>query len=284
MSDRGHRAWMRVALFWALSLLLLPVVGTLTAQAPTLVRMGAQTVLGIGVPAWIVTRAVEGVRLGRARPRWMLAAVSGGFGLACLGSAWLMGLDRWLGDHVPGLREGFEHRQQLLRGALRLDEPAWIPVVLVVVAFAPAVCEEWFYRGGLRGLVRSQPRAVRVVGIALLFAMAHMDLFGFVPLVATGCLLGWVRERSAGLMAPIVMHFVLNATGAVLLPRLPPPESAFGVLGLAGLGVALVFSALTMPALLFQSEDPESDSTGRHPTRSTRAQGERSGTRASLEE
>jgi membrane protease YdiL (CAAX protease family) len=86
-----------------------------------------------------------------------------------------------------------------------------------------ALPEELFYRGWLQtSWRRAAPgRAVRVLGADLgpgflatqaLFALGHLATFQpwrlgtFFP----GLLLGWLRERTGGLAAPVVLHALSN--------------------------------------------------------------------------
>jgi uncharacterized protein len=113
------------------------------------------------------------------------------------------------------------------RFALRLPEglAVLVPVQLLVVALP----EELFYRGFVQtGWARTAPgRGVTVLGARLgagfvwtqvLFAAGHLvvlqpwRLGTFFP----GLLFGWLRERTGGLAAPIVLHALSNLFIATL--------------------------------------------------------------------
>ncbi|WP_242356854.1 MULTISPECIES: myxosortase MrtX [unclassified Anaeromyxobacter] len=103
-------------------------------------------------------------------------------------------------------------------------------LLLVVVQFlVVAAPEELFYRGWMQtSWARSAPeRGVTVLGARLgagflwtqaLFALGHLvvlepwRLATFLP----GLLFGWVRERTGGLVAPVVVHALANVFLATL--------------------------------------------------------------------
>jgi hypothetical protein len=114
-------------------------------------------------------------------------------------------------------------------GMLRLRAPpglAWqVPIQLLVVALP----EELFYRGWMQtSWARSRPgRGVTVLGARLgagfvatqvLFALGHLVVWRpwrlgtFFP----GLVLGWLRERTGSVAAPVVLHAASNLFLAAL--------------------------------------------------------------------
>jgi hypothetical protein len=125
-----------------------------------------------------------------------------------------------------------------------VDIAGWLAFELLVVG----LCEETLFRGLLMGVLEAlSPSRVRLgnfsistagVAVALLFALAHAASFATeawpialgqqVYAFAVGVLYAWMRERSASLLAPIVLHsvsdFVEDAAVcalAILLPNAP---------------------------------------------------------------
>ena len=89
------------------------------------------------------------------------------------------------------------------------------PWVLGALAFAAVVvapvAEEFFYRGMLIPLFRRWMRpGVAIVAAAFLFALAHVNLLVAAPIFALGLLLGYLFDRTQGLVAPIFCHMVFN--------------------------------------------------------------------------
>ena len=72
------------------------------------------------------------------------------------------------------------------------------------------VVEEIIYRGYLQaGLCRALGRHGGVVLTAVVFGLSHGVTIAF-PLFLVGLFLGWMRERSGGLCAPILAHAIHN--------------------------------------------------------------------------
>jgi membrane protease YdiL (CAAX protease family) len=113
--------------------------------------------------------------------------------------------------------------------SVTLRLPRGLPVFVLVQLLVVALPEELFYRGWMQTTwAREAPgRQVRVLGATLgagfvwtqlLFAVGHLvalqawRLGTFFP----GLLFGWVRARSGGLVAPILVHAASNVFLAVL--------------------------------------------------------------------
>jgi membrane protease YdiL (CAAX protease family) len=93
------------------------------------------------------------------------------------------------------------------------DTPALLLFGFVTVVMAP-VAEELLFRGMLlRGLLRLGPvPAIALSGAA--FAAWHLSPQA-IPLVAVGCILGWLYYTSGSLWQPLVFHMVFNLVAFV---------------------------------------------------------------------
>jgi membrane protease YdiL (CAAX protease family) len=104
------------------------------------------------------------------------------------------------------------------------------------VAAIGAVCcvgpliEEVVFRGylqtGLRGLIGTFG-AVALTGLVFGFVHVSAGWHVLLPLSMIGWLLGWLRERSGGLLAPIVVHALHNSLTVGLV--IASPEILHGV-------------------------------------------------------
>ncbi len=107
----------------------------------------------------------------------------------------------------------------------------WAWAVIAAVTIGAPILEEIAYRGGLHGLLRSLgigPWAT-VLLASVFFVVMHL---GMIPRDAAGgalaglltlsILLGLLRERTGGLVAPIVAHALFNAANLVLAWLLSP--------------------------------------------------------------
>jgi membrane protease YdiL (CAAX protease family) len=86
-----------------------------------------------------------------------------------------------------------------------------LTVSLAGIAFTfPHAGEQWVRRA--------------IIGTGLLFAMMHYQVWPHpVPLFILGVALGWLAHRSRGLLAPIVLHSLFNATSVLMILFSPPP-------------------------------------------------------------
>lgn len=93
------------------------------------------------------------------------------------------------------------------------------PLVLLVLAGLPAVCEELFFRGVLRnGLKEHLGPGFSVVFAALAFGLFHVVVAGgaapvrVVPSTCLGLILGWVAWQSGSILPAMLLHALHNAT------------------------------------------------------------------------
>jgi len=87
----------------------------------------------------------------------------------------------------------------------------WHPVIFAAVAGLPM----------LAGLVRKKTEyspIFAIYGSSLLFAVAHSHVWPSpVPLLLLGCGLGYLRDRTRSLVAPVVLHSLFNAVSTWLM-------------------------------------------------------------------
>jgi hypothetical protein len=104
----------------------------------------------------------------------------------------------------------FPALQELKKQSIPLPEAiGWWIVPLAVVA-AP-LFEEFIFRGLVfRGLRRSAPAGIAILGSAAIFAIVHPPI-SVAPVFVMAVCAAWVFERSGLLLAPIVTHMVYNA-------------------------------------------------------------------------
>jgi membrane protease YdiL (CAAX protease family) len=137
-----------------------------------------------------------------------------------------------------------KQRQDTLEDLLFLNQPTMIPLVLLVVALAPGICEEFVYRGVVPAALNEPRTLPRVAFIGFLFALVHIDPFSFFPLIAVGALLQLFAESSGGWTSSAFAHFALNAFNGVVFARLygleTPPVLLAALMSVGGAGLALL--------------------------------------------
>ena len=89
---------------------------------------------------------------------------------------------------------------------------------LIVVAGFAAISEELFFRGALQQFIyeKFKNNHVTVWLTALVFSLVHFQFYGFLPRLFLGAILGYLFNYTQNLWAPILFHFLNNATVIIL--------------------------------------------------------------------
>jgi membrane protease YdiL (CAAX protease family) len=127
--------------------------------------------------------------------------------------------DQWnLGSLEEPMRKISNASKTTVEKMLSLTTTGDLLFQLVVVALVPAVCEELFFRGALQQILRQWfgNAHVAIVVTALIFSLAHGDLYGLVPRFILGLLLGYLFYLSGSLLVNLCAHFFNNALIVVL--------------------------------------------------------------------
>jgi membrane protease YdiL (CAAX protease family) len=93
------------------------------------------------------------------------------------------------------------------------ENAGWLLWLLIGIVFVAPIGEEIAFRGFLyRGLARPGWELHAIVGIALVWAMLHIqyDWLGMVQIFLLGLVLGWFRWASGSTTLAIVMHVLIN--------------------------------------------------------------------------
>ncbi|HVE47538.1 MAG TPA: CPBP family intramembrane glutamic endopeptidase [Acidimicrobiales bacterium] len=90
-------------------------------------------------------------------------------------------------------------------------------LAVLVIAIAPVV-EELFFRGLLqRTVARWVPPLAAVVISALLFGITHFQPIQLLGLIAFGCVLGVLAQRSGRLGQSVIAHMSFNAASVLVI-------------------------------------------------------------------
>lgn len=89
---------------------------------------------------------------------------------------------------------------------------------LVVVAGFASISEELFFRGALQQFIYEKLKNdhVSIWLTALVFSLVHFQFYGFLPRLFLGAILGYLFNYTQNLWAPILFHFLNNATVIIL--------------------------------------------------------------------
>ncbi|HEU0031537.1 MAG TPA: CPBP family intramembrane glutamic endopeptidase [Kofleriaceae bacterium] len=193
--------------FAAMASLIVTGVALHLAGAELIVAMavGQLALLAVAVVAARVTGRNLGA-LGLRRPAgWYVVAA-----LLVGSSAWYVNLR--IVELLPFREHAISGLQQVV------DRPA-LPLVLLTVALAPAICEEVLFRGVLaRGLATRFHPWVAILGSAVVFSLYHMQPLQMLPTLTLGIAFALIAYRSGSAIPTMFAHF-LNNTLALLVAR-----------------------------------------------------------------
>jgi membrane protease YdiL (CAAX protease family) len=92
-----------------------------------------------------------------------------------------------------------------------------IPIILLAVVIAP-VAEELAFRGYLYGVIKRYFGAVPALVLSgILFALIHLNLPSFFPLLVLASAFALAYELSGSLLVPMTMHALFNALSLILV-------------------------------------------------------------------
>lgn len=123
-----------------------------------------------------------------------------------------------LQEFENSLRRASEVTEALMSRILMVSNLGSFVTNLFVIALVPAVVEELFFRCGLQQLLAkcTKNTHVAILFTAVIFSIAHGDMFGFVPRFLLGLILGYLFYYSQSLLVNMTFHFVNNATVVVV--------------------------------------------------------------------
>ncbi len=91
-------------------------------------------------------------------------------------------------------------------------------VLMGFVLFEAPLLEEPLFRGILfRGLDKACPTRVAMVLSGFVFALIHVNAATLVPLWFLGVAFAWLYWRTGSILAPMLAHFLFNATNLALI-------------------------------------------------------------------
>jgi len=122
---------------------------------------------------------------------------------------------RSLLEWMPGLPD--VQTVQEVNVLSNLVESMPLPALVVVLAVLPAIGEELVFRGAIgRGLVARCGVIRGVLLSSLLFAMAHVHPAHVISVFPLGVLLHIVYLATRSILAPVLLHFLVNGWAAIL--------------------------------------------------------------------
>jgi membrane protease YdiL (CAAX protease family) len=119
-------------------------------------------------------------------------------------------LTQSLETYFKGLEDAYAEQ---IKGVSRITGLGDYLISLVVMAIAPAIFEELFFRGGVQNLLQRATNNpwLSIIVSSVIFSAIHLSFYGFLPRVALGIVLGLFFYYSGSLWLPILGHFFQNA-------------------------------------------------------------------------
>lgn len=190
-----------------------------------LVTTGFAQMLLFMLPAWIFAmlfsdKPRQALGLNAQRRHWLLGFVGGVVILLFIPATDALSVwnGRWnFGILEESIRKVAEESQDQTLWLLSPLTAGDLLLQVVVVALVPAVCEELFFRGALQSTLQSLVRNdhIGILLTAVVFSLAHGDMYGFLPRLLLGLLLGYLFWMTGSLVVNTCAHFVNNAAVVV---------------------------------------------------------------------
>lgn len=116
---------------------------------------------------------------------------------------------------VEALLEAQEDQIEALMRAL--IQHGALPLLLLYMAVAPAVAEELFFRGALQTQLARMMNAHLAVWLsAFIFSAIHLQVYGFIPRLLLGAVMGYLTLWTGRLAPAIWAHFLNNAYATIM--------------------------------------------------------------------
>lgn len=97
---------------------------------------------------------------------------------------------------------------------------------LFIVAFLPAVCEEYFLRGILLNAYYRRGALSAIMASGIFFAVFHFDLTNILAPFFFGLIIGYIVLRTDSIYAGILAHFMNNAIAQTMQYFFSNPQAA----------------------------------------------------------
>lgn len=98
------------------------------------------------------------------------------------------------------------------------QRPYLLVAISAMVAFIGPIVEEIFFRGFLYSALKKSLNVIAAMVIsACIFSLLHANILGFLPIVALGMFLAYLREKTGSLIPSIAVHMIHNAALAALM-------------------------------------------------------------------
>ena len=110
-----------------------------------------------------------------------------------------------------------ERAKEITMLLVRADSIGALLLNILVLAIAPAIAEEFLFRGVIQNLLadRLKNKHVAIWIAAALFSLFHFQFYGFIPRLLFGALFGYLLMWSKSIWYPVLCHALNNSIAVV---------------------------------------------------------------------
>ena len=105
-----------------------------------------------------------------------------------------------------------ESAAQLMESMLQMNGLGDLFINLFIMAFVPAICEEFLFRGLIQGQLTKLFKNIHL-GIwftAIIFSAIHLQFYGFLPRMVLGALFGYLMIHTGSIWTSVLAHLINN--------------------------------------------------------------------------
>ena len=108
--------------------------------------------------------------------------------------------------------------QETLEKMVNVSDISGLIINLIMIAGLAAFGEELLFRSVLQSfLVKKCKNAhIGILITSIIFSLIHFDIYGFLPRLVLGLILGYMFYYSKSIWVPMIMHFINNGTAVVI--------------------------------------------------------------------
>ncbi len=110
-----------------------------------------------------------------------------------------------------------QNRQRIIEATLDMEKPLELVVCVLILAFLPALLEEFVFRGLIQRFLFNQYKKpwISLVFQGFIFSLIHFSPYEFFSIWTAGIFLGYWMYKTQSLWQTTLIHFLFNATSIV---------------------------------------------------------------------
>ncbi len=110
----------------------------------------------------------------------------------------------------------FDRNSDIIKIMKEIQDERGMLLSFIVLALAPAICEEIMFRGILLKAFEKEGKVRAIVLSSLLFGIFHLDSSRVLPTAILGLVMGWMVWTTGSIWSGVLIHFLNNSIVVVL--------------------------------------------------------------------